>query len=40
MTSSVNTRPFGYFAGSEGLKVNMSGSVPSLSIAAMASSRV
>ena len=37
MTSSVNTRPFGYSAGLAGSKVSMSGNVPSLSIAAMAS---
>ena len=33
MTSSVKTRPLGYFAGLDGLKVNMSGRVPSVSIA-------
>ena len=34
------TRPFGYCAGLAGSKVSMSGSVPSFSIAAMASSRL
>ena len=40
MTSSVNTRPLGYFAGVEGSKLDMSGNVPSRSISAMACSHI